>query len=203
MKTRIIIIACLAFIAGIAQAQKSEWERISDVPLVQKNIIGYKDFLFSHNRDSAMLYLPKIYSFIKPKQLCGDSVYFSFGRKVVTDKWVILHSTVSCDIPKAIGYPYYRFLIAVFTPSGTLVDYLLLKENSDEGYTLVQGVAHPYSLSVVYYNDIADGVMDYRFEVTRQHIMIDDTGKIKCDKPITVASSIYVPFSIMKDMPWW
>ncbi|MCI7310768.1 MAG: hypothetical protein MR536_07955, partial [Prevotella sp.] len=151
MKTRIIIIACLAFIAGIAQAQKSEWERISDVPLVQKNIIDNDDFSFSRNRDSAMLYLPKIYSFIKPKQLCDGPVYFSFGRKVVTDKWVILHSKVFCDLPKASVYLYQRFLIAVFTPSGTLVDYLLLKEYSDEGYPLVQGIAQPYSLSVVYY----------------------------------------------------
>lgn len=98
-----------------------------------------------------MLYLPKIYSFIKPKQLCDGPVYFSFGRKVVTDKWVILHSKVFCHLPKGIGYPYHKFLIAVFTPSGTLVDYLLLKENSDEGYTLVQGIAQPYSLAVVYY----------------------------------------------------
>ncbi|MCI7310220.1 MAG: hypothetical protein MR536_05155 [Prevotella sp.] len=203
MKTRIIIIACLAFIVGIAQAQKSEWEHISDVPLVQKNVISNDDFLFSDNRDSVMRYLPKIYSFIKPKQLCGDSVYFSFGRKVVTDKWVILHSTVSCDIPKGIGYPYYRFLIAVFTPSGTLVDYLLLKETSDEGYTLVQGIAHPYSLSVVYYNDIADGLYDRRFEVTRQNITIDDTGKIKCDKPIFLASSVLLRYETIHDMMGW
>ncbi|MDY3852616.1 MAG: hypothetical protein SO013_06990 [Prevotella sp.] len=203
MKTKIIIIACLAFIAGIAQAQKSEWERISDVPLVQKNIIGNDDFSFSRNRDSAGLYLPKIYSFIKPKQLCGESVYFAFGRKVVTDKWVILHSTVFCDIPKGSVYPYQRFLIAVFTPSGTLVDYLLLKEISDEGYTLVQGVAQPYSLSVVYYNGIADGVIDDRYEVTRQHIMIDDTGKIKCDKPVFVASSVLLPVNTLIDMMGW
>ncbi|MDD7461768.1 MAG: hypothetical protein PUK67_04740 [Prevotellaceae bacterium] len=203
MKTRIIIIACLAFIAGIAQAQKSEWERISDVPLVQKNIISNKDFSFTYNRDSAGLYLPKIYSFIKPKQLCDGPVHFAFGRKVVTDKWVILHSTVFCDIPKGSGYPYHRHLIAVFTPSGTLVDYLLLKENSDKGFTFIQGIAQPYSLAITYYNDVADGVFDDRHEVTRQHIMIDDTGKIKCDKPVFVASSVLLRYETIHDMMGW
>ncbi|MCI7310221.1 MAG: hypothetical protein MR536_05160, partial [Prevotella sp.] len=96
-----------------------------------------------------------------------------------------------------------RFLIAVFTPSGTLVDYLLLKEYSDEGYPLVQGIAQPYSLSVVYYNEMADGMFDNRYEVTRQHITIDDTGKIKCDKPSTVASSVHIPYSVMRDMLDW
>ena len=181
---RKLILSLLAFVllaqVGI-RAQGVDFKKFSEAFPVQEALrIDDKTFFHSPDQESSFVYVPNLAQ-LKPilKSLpCGESLRFSYGRRVVTERYVALHFYLSCDVPSPGKLPYNKAVLATFTPAGKLIDYTTFLMHSDEGHTLLLGMLAPYLLEATLYqpSDKGQGL----YSVSQEQITIHPTtGRIQ------------------------
>ena len=97
---------------------------------------------------------------------------------MVTERYVVLHFYLSCDVPSPGKLPYSKAVLATFTPAGKLIDYTTFLMHSDEGHTLLLGTLAPYLLEATLYQPSDKGQGQY--SVSQEQITIHPTtGRIQ------------------------
>ena len=149
----ILSLLALIFLAQVGvKAQGVDFKKFSEAFPVQEALrIDDKTFFHSSDQEASFVYVPNLAQ-LKPilKSLpCGESLRFSYGRRVVTERYVALHFYLSCDVPSPGKLPYNKAVLATFTPAGKLIDYTTFLMHSDEGHTLLLGTLAPYLLAAL------------------------------------------------------
>ena len=181
---RKLILSLLAFVLLVqvgVRAQGVDFKKFSEAFPVQEALrIDDKTFFHSSDQEASFVYVPNLAQ-LKPilKSFpCGESLRFSYGRRVVTERYVALHFYLSCDVPSLGKLPYNKAVLAPFTPAGTLIDYTTFLMHSDEGHTLLLGTLAPYLLEATLYQPSDKGGGQY--SVSQEQITIHPTtGRIQ------------------------
>lgn len=116
----ILSLLALIFLAQVGvKAQGVDFKKFSEAFPVQEALrIDDKTFFHSSDQEASFVYVPNLAQ-LKPilKSLpCGESLRFSYGRRVVTERYVTLHFYLSCDVPSPGKLPYNKAVLATFTP---------------------------------------------------------------------------------------
>ena len=178
----ILSLLALIFLAQVGvKAQGVAFKKFSEAFPVQEALrIDDKTFFHSSDQEASFVYVPNLAQ-LKPilKSLpCGESLRFSYGRRVVTERYVVLHFYLSCDVPSPGKLPYNKAVLATFTPAGKLIDYTTFLMHSDEGHTLLLGTLAPYLLEATHYQPSDKGQGQY--SVSQEQITIHPTtGRIQ------------------------
>lgn len=147
MKKLLILLLIWSILPVIAQSNKDFNNYISHfMPCEQKEFNAYffsKDSV-EINKNTVSKYLPK-------KLNCNcttKGLWYRYGRRIPSNKYVIVFVSKLCDIPHINEYPYAEDVLLVYSKTGKLIDFETISHGSDIHAVEFFGTIHPFKIIV-------------------------------------------------------
>lgn len=147
MKKLFILLLIWSILPVIAQSNKDFNNYISHfMPCEQKEFNAY-----FFNKDSVEMNKNTVSNYLPKKLNCNctkKGLWYRYGRRIPSNKYVIVFVAKLCDIPHIYKYPYDEEVLLVYSKLGKLIDFATVSHGSDIHAVEFSGIIHPLKLIV-------------------------------------------------------